>query len=248
MVFAKNYSDLYDTIYKKKPYLKESKNLISIIQSLKPSTNALNILDYGCGTGKHIKHISKNFNKCFGYDVSKEMLKFAKLNNTFNNLSFHNNLNKIEDKKIDIVIMLFDVFSYFINKKLLNSNMRSIKRITNSNSILLFEFWYKKCLKRFPPTSYSKIINIKNNRIYKECIVNTDYVNSIAEIQYKFSNKNKLLFAEKHKVKFFDKKEIKEILHKYNFKVRKFSYLNDYSKTAKVSNKYSILCTAYRDF
>ena len=68
----------YDRFYSFKDYLDEAVRLQNlIIRYLKSEGNSL--LDVGCGTGLHLKHMKDDFS-CTGVDVSKSMLKIARKN------------------------------------------------------------------------------------------------------------------------------------------------------------------------
>ena len=91
--FEKNYSNIYNLIYKRKNYKKEflniQKNLPTDIPIIK------NILDIGCGTGLFIKYFSEKYNsKILGIDSSKHMLKIAKKKNKSKKIKFK--LQKLE--------------------------------------------------------------------------------------------------------------------------------------------------------
>ena len=68
----------YDRVYSFKDYLDEAVRLQNlIIKYSKAGGNTL--LDVGCGTGLHLKHLKDDF-VCTGVDVSKSMLKIARKN------------------------------------------------------------------------------------------------------------------------------------------------------------------------
>ncbi len=71
-------AEYYDRIYDFKDYLDEAVRLQNlIIKYLETGGNSL--LDVGCGTGLHLKHLKDDFS-CTGVDVSKSMLKIARKN------------------------------------------------------------------------------------------------------------------------------------------------------------------------
>ena len=75
------YRDLakyYDLIYSGKDYEKEAFVLKSLFSDHKKSEGR-RLLDVGCGTGHHIKHLKDEYS-CTGMDISEEILEVARKN------------------------------------------------------------------------------------------------------------------------------------------------------------------------
>jgi 2-polyprenyl-3-methyl-5-hydroxy-6-metoxy-1,4-benzoquinol methylase len=70
--FSKDYSNLYDLIYKKKKYKKEFFFIKRIINKYLKSSG--NILDLGCGTGNYSNLMTKLGLQVVGVDKSEHML------------------------------------------------------------------------------------------------------------------------------------------------------------------------------
>ncbi len=71
-------AEYYDQIYHWKDYRKEAKKLKELIQGSK-RTKVTSLLDVGCGTGKHLQYLRKDFD-CIGIDASERMLEIARKN------------------------------------------------------------------------------------------------------------------------------------------------------------------------
>jgi len=84
-----NYTDIYDTFYSKiydqlfKSDIKNEYEIYSLKQYIfdKYDKNDINILDLGCGTGNHLKLLTKYKYRCTGLDNSKNILNMARKNN-----------------------------------------------------------------------------------------------------------------------------------------------------------------------
>lgn len=96
----------YDLIYSWKNYKKESEKVHSLIKKFKKSKGN-ELLDVGCGTGNHIKHLKMNY-KTTGIDASRNMLKIAR--RKFPKIKFFqaNMVNFDLKKKFDIITCLFN--------------------------------------------------------------------------------------------------------------------------------------------
>ena len=89
MIFE-NYAKYYDLIYSDKDYELESKYICNLLSEYNKDLKISNILDVGCGSGKHLHYISKNLEcSAIGIDPSEEMIKIAKLNYENESLKFN---------------------------------------------------------------------------------------------------------------------------------------------------------------
>ncbi len=70
-----NYSRYYNLLYKDKDYKGEAGFIHDLIQKYLP--DAQNILDLGCGTGRHDALLAKKGYAITGVDMSEEMLLIA---------------------------------------------------------------------------------------------------------------------------------------------------------------------------
>ena len=113
--FNKEYSNLYDLIYKKKKYKKEFFFIRNIIN--KYLNNPNNILDLGCGTGNYSNLMTKLGLEVVGVDRSRHMLSIAKkkFKNNHKINFFNSSIQNLNLKKeFDIVSALFHILSYQI--------------------------------------------------------------------------------------------------------------------------------------
>ena len=108
--------EYYDDFYSAKDYQKESE----FIEKISPA--AQRILDVGCGTGGHIKYLTKETNFIQGVDVSTLMIKKAikKFGNA-KNVSFFNggieNFAAQNDNKFDLGVSLFNVVNHIMSRR-----------------------------------------------------------------------------------------------------------------------------------
>ncbi len=243
--FNLDYAKVYDYLYNQKDYQDESNKIIKLIKqySSKKIENT-RILDYGCGTGNHLSCFKKYTSNLFGYDKSKSMIKLAKQKDTKKSISFYSSKKSIiNNSKFDVVVMLFDVFSYLKNNNDINSELNFIKSIMKKNGLFIFQFWYGPSVMHTNPKSYNKKINVDESIITKKCISNLNLNLNLVDIKYEFLTQNKKkLFSENHSIRYFFKDEINLLLEHNYFKQLSLMYLDCPSMKIRATNQYSVTC------
>jgi 2-polyprenyl-3-methyl-5-hydroxy-6-metoxy-1,4-benzoquinol methylase len=133
-----NYSRYYNLLYKDKDYKGEAGFIHDLIQKYSPE--AKNILDLGCGTGRHDLLLAEKGYAITGVDMSEEMLLIARSQQ----LNFlHGDIRTFRmDKKFDVAISLFHVMSYQTTNADFLSALETAKAHLASGGIFIFDFWY----------------------------------------------------------------------------------------------------------
>jgi len=127
----------YDRVYSFKDYLDEAVRLQNlIIKYLESGGNSL--LDVGCGTGLHLKHLKDDFS-CTGVDVSKSMLKIARKNvkgATFKEADMKNlNLGK----QFDVIVCLLSSIGYVKTAVSLEKTIQNFSKHLKKGGLALIE-------------------------------------------------------------------------------------------------------------
>jgi SAM-dependent methyltransferase len=140
--FGKTYSKYYNLLYKDKNYQEEYNYILELINKHSNKTNK-NILDIGCGTGKHLSFFKKDGYIVSGVDVSENMISEAK-----------KHLQQEEDficckasefkfnKRFDTIISLFHVMSYQTENNELEKVFQNVSEHLNDGGLFIFDFWY----------------------------------------------------------------------------------------------------------
>ncbi len=229
--FNKKYSNLYNSFYKDKNYLKEFTNLKKNI----PISNQINnILDIGCGTGSFTRlFLNYKNSNILGIDMSGSMIKIAKKNVKNKRISFKlKNLHHFKNKKkYDLIFSLFHVLSYQTQKKNINNFFKIINSIMDKNSIFVFDFWNKSGVYKLKPSKRIKTLKKGKYLIKREAVPIWLKSKSIVDVRYKITikkNNKTQIFYESHKMRYFSISEIEKILKKYKFKILKnFDHINN---------------------
>lgn len=124
-IYDKFYSNIYDQLFKSD--IKNEYEIYSLKQYAfdKFNKGSINILDLGCGTGNHIKLLTKYNYNCVGIDRSVKMLSIARKNNPSVNLikgDFHNK-STFNKRQFSHIIALFYTIYYTDNAEKVFKNL-----------------------------------------------------------------------------------------------------------------------------
>ena len=164
-----------------------------------------NVLDLGCGKGRHAFQLSKYFKEVDGLDLSQKSINKAK-EFSQNNLHFHIGDMRNFDlkKKFGYIFNLFTSFGYFDN---ISQNINVLKCCNNQlkpNGYLLIDFLNPKLIKKKIIVEEDKLIDWVSFRINKS--IEKNYI--IKNINILDGNK-KINFQEK--VQLFDIENFKTL-------------------------------------
>jgi SAM-dependent methyltransferase len=128
----------YDALYHFKNYDEASEKLHTLIKQDNPGAKSL--LDVGCGTGKHLEYMSKNY-MVEGFDINPDLLEIAR--SRCPGVPFHQGdmVNMELNNKFDVITCLFSSIAYV---KTLENLYKSVARMAfhlNSRGLLFIEPW-----------------------------------------------------------------------------------------------------------
>ena len=138
------YAEYYNAFYGDKDYKKEAEQVDRLIRSFEKKRTE-SIIDFGCGTGKHILEFIKMGYQCVGVDRSKDMIRIAKENaKSVPGVQFYEGDVRFVslNQKVDAVVSLFHVMSYQNTNEDVRSTIRSAKHVLNGGGVFIFDAWY----------------------------------------------------------------------------------------------------------
>lgn len=204
----------YDLLYKEKNYAEEIQYVLSFLDV--PSIRE--IIDFGCGTGGHLIHLENQF-EVQGYDISTEMIQFAKEKLSTKKL-FACPIEVISGNQADLIYSLFHVINYQTTDLALHAFFKSAYENLSNNGILCFDFWNKKMVDIDPPISRKKTFEGKDGSIIRTSYP-TEKMNGVFEILFHFQIdmfKKHHNFSETHKLKPYSKSKLTSVANAEGFK------------------------------
>ena len=223
MVFGKNYSSLYDLIYKKKNYKSEVFYIKKIINKFyKNKLKKKLILDLGCGTGIHSYKLEKIGYEVIGIDQSSHMLSIARnINKGNNNIFLKKNIKNFTfPNKFSVAISMFAVIGYIISNKDLTTVFENTYKSLKKNGVFIFDCWNGNAVLNLKPKNKSVNIKSNNKSITRKTIQELDYDNNCLKIDF-LINDNKSIskkFKETHHMRYFFLPELETYLKNAGFR------------------------------
>jgi len=136
----RSYAKYYDQIYlKRKDYQKEAEAVKDIIKQFEKLPSKT-LLDIGCGTGEHLKHLSLDF-QCTGIDINRVMIKIAKNKVPDAKFKVADMMNFRLKEKFDVIICLFSSIGYVQNFDNLARTLENVYEHLSDDGLVMIEPW-----------------------------------------------------------------------------------------------------------
>ena len=163
------YAEYYDLLYKDKDYQQESNFVVQLLREHAPQ--AQNLLELGCGTGRHAEHLIQAGYQVCGIERSPEMLSIARQRqqqlSPDAQAAFsirEGDLRTVRlEQKFDAVLALFHVISYQTLNEDLEAAFTTVQKHLKPDGIFLFDVWYG-------PAVLTNLPTVRVKRIESETI------------------------------------------------------------------------------
>ena len=213
----KELAEYYDLIYHWKDYKAEAKIIQDLIKNYKTS-DEINLLDVGCGTGMHIKYFKDEYS-CTGIDINNEMVEVAKSKVKGVIFKQGDMINFDLNTEFDIILCLFSSIGYVKTYSNLEKTLMNFSSHLKKGGLLIVEPWFTKSAFRVGMpgmTTYDgddvKIARLNTTRVIGDL--------SIMEMHYLIAEKNEDVkhFVDIHELGLFEHDKTLEIMARANFK------------------------------
>lgn len=232
MVFEKEYSSVYDSMYADKDYAGECAYLQKLFKKagLKPAT----ILDLGCGTGSHAVPLAKKGYKVTGVDRSPGMLAEAarKAREAGVTARFiEGDLTKLRSPgRFDAVICMFAVMGYQLSNGDLAAVCRLARESLAPGGVFVFDCWYGPAVLTCPPvTKIKEVPAARGEKIIRYTTPELNAFKQTVKVNFRVWRVKKNMVSENsetHEMRFFFPQEIKYFLEAAGFaKVEIYPFL-----------------------
>lgn len=223
-----DYAYYYNSFYKDKDYKAEALTVDTLLKRY--NSQIRNIINFGCGTGKHDTELVKLGYQCKGVDISPLMVEIARKNAEADELKIEFEIADVRnyrtERKYDAVISLFHVMSYQnTNEDLLNTFISARGVLSDKPSgYFLFDAWHGPGVLSDKPCVRVKEIEDEENKLIRIARPVMREQENIVDVNYEVLVINKKsskvqTINEVHSMRYFFRPEIELMLNRAGFEL-----------------------------
>jgi len=213
----KKLAKYYDLIYHWKDYEKEANSIKDLIKKYKKS-DGNQLLDVGCGTGKHLECFIDEFS-CSGVDINNEMVEEAKTK--FKDVIFEQGdmIDFNLKTEFDVILCLFSSIGYVKTYSNLEKTMLNLSNHLKKGGVLIIEPWFTKSA-YWVGTPGMTTYDGKDVKIARLNTTKIEGDLSIMEMHYLIAEKDKdvIHFADTHELGLFETDKTLDFMEKAGLK------------------------------
>lgn len=251
-VFSLDYASLYDTVYASKNYKAEVERVLSWVPEKVGAESPLNILDLGCGTGKHALELAKLRHKVICLDQSVSMLEHAKRRFAECGLQFQGYEASIQnfqlDGKFELVTMMFAVLNYVVDQGDLRSAFKRIRAHLVDGGVFIFDAWHGPGVELLRPSIRTKEFMFAGESVKRVSTGEIDMGKNLVNVKIKMNlvNNDKMesvVADETHLLRYFFPDELKVMMRECQLDLR---VVEDFDEPGRNANNQSwnMFCVA----
>jgi SAM-dependent methyltransferase len=139
-VFSES-AEVYDLIYGEfKNYVDESARLAALLRRVNPSCRS--VLDVGCGTGEHMRHLSTHGLRVDGLDLDQRYVDIAARKNPGSRLWRADMVGFDVPERYDAIVCLFSSIGYVRTLEGMEEALRTFRRHLEIGGVIVIEPWF----------------------------------------------------------------------------------------------------------
>lgn len=215
--FQEWYSAVYNLLYAEKDYSQEAQYVSSLLAQ--SGKSRCEILEFGCGTGRHAYFLRQLGHSVVGVERSAEMIRICRDSEAFRNVSGGARVVEGDIRDIDVgtqfdaVVSLFHVMSYQADNEDVCKVLANAARHLRREGLFIFDVWYGPAVLTQRPAV--RVKRVENDEMYLTRIAEPclDLARNCVHIEYTLFRKLKSdssieAFQESHCMRYFSTPEM----------------------------------------
>ncbi len=224
--FGAEYAALYDEVYAHKNYDDEAGALADLLESHGVHRGSC-LLDYGCGTGRHMQALQAIGFTVLGVDSSLEMLKSAQQRLGATTCLMTTEEFMASPCRVDAGYSLFDVLSYQTDLQQLRVFFGGFTSKIATGGLVIAEAWHLPGMILQPPEPRLTDIELANGLTVTRVVTpRVDWLRSVVDLDLSISHaKSQELsetHGERHTLRAFTQLELSLLAAEFNLEVLDF--------------------------
>ncbi len=224
--FGAEYAALYDEVYAQKKYEDEARALADLLESHGVHRGSC-LVDYGCGTGRHMQELHAIGYTVLGVDSSPEMLKSAQQRLGATTCLMAPEEFMASTRRVDAGYSLFDVLSYQTDLPQLRQFFGGFTSKIATGGLVVAEAWHLPGMILQPPEPRLTNIELANGLTVTRAVTpRTDWLRSVVDLDLSiFHAKSQGLsetHGERHTLRAFTQLELCLLAAEFNLEILDF--------------------------
>jgi SAM-dependent methyltransferase len=226
------YSAYYDLLYRDKDYSAEADYVVQTLRTV--DSAAVNLLEFGSGSGRHGRLLAKRGFDVFGVERSESMVAAAsKLtpggfkagSGSFECIK--GDIRTVQLNRVfDAVLSLFHVVSYQTSNSDVLQTFSNAARHSRPQGLFLFDVWHGPAVLGERPSVRVKRVEDENTRLTRIAEPELDTNSNVVTVRYTIFAESKAdghmtTFRENHRMRYFFPVEIGFLAKQSGFEVEK---------------------------
>lgn len=219
-LFGKDYSAIYDALYKDQNFAAESRAVAQLAAEVLKADRP-DLLDLGCGTGNHSQFFQKDFN-VRGVDLSEEMLALARQKVPGVKFEQGDARTVNLDQQFDVVCMMSAVLGYQHTNEQVLETLRNVRSHLRPGGMFVFDVWYGPAILLERSTPRLREIQFNGTHILRSMTPKLCAERNTVSCHYKWwvPGEGKIETREEwHTQRYFFPMEVKLLLENSGFKL-----------------------------
>lgn len=219
-----DYAYYYNTFYRDKDYKKEAEIIHKLLTKYGSSVHEL--INFGCGTGRHDIELERLGYHCQGIDMSPLMVDIAKENSLLGSIDIDFSVHDIRsfkaDSPKDAVISLFHVLNYQTGNTDIINAFESARASLKKGGLFLFEVWYGPGVLSDKPAVRVKEVEDEKNKLIRIATPTMHDKENVVDVCYEILVIDKETCVvrqinEVHHMRYFFRPELELLLNQTGF-------------------------------